>query len=614
MDIDDPHDPFSDLAGDGYPDNGGPLDNEGNSMTPYRQCLEDNNPKFNASWIEPLSFDNCNTRQEIVWVSALNNLLEYENNKLKDYYEQYTIAKREFENNKDEMSRINMEQFKQTIKGCLNHLELISIVRNTGIIPGVQFKEGSNQIISWCRDYLRDQGFIFRPNSNIIETNLSQEFNDKEMLEPAQDQYELDDLKDITLSPEVKADILSDLERDNISNKKVKLSELSETNEEPFPNKRSRSEQSDTASSHESLAITSSPRVIKNPLRPSQRPSTTSSLSQRPSIASSSISNPRQPSKLSIEWKPDSKGKGKSSFSVLSFNLNKPVLIKKVTGDYIAGFTQADGSFSAVLTSKTRKTKRYFNISLVFTIVQHEKYKNLILEIQKYFGGIGNWYFNKSDKTIRYQITKQSDLKIVIIPFFIKHQLRSGKLLSFLHFKYIAEVMSTRAHWNNKKILLSLIVISSHLNPLGKLGNKIRYLTPNEQHYVINNIQPEGIDTSKLTESIQNFKQNKLTLEFIHGLFESNTNNYKKVSIEDQDFIRNNFLSKDLKIWKFKEYYTGLNQTPALKSTPFNDLGKRSFSTLAGDTPGSVVPVIKYENADTDKLAIIKENKGKSGV
>jgi len=58
------------------------------------------------------------------------------------------------------------------------------------------------------------------------------------------------------------------------------------------------------------------------------------------------------------------------------------------------------------------------------------------------------------------------------------------------------------------------------MNPLGKLGNKIKYLTPDEQHYVINNIQPEGVDISKLTESIQNFKQNKLTLEFIHGLFD----------------------------------------------------------------------------------------------
>lgn len=248
--------------------------------------------------------------------------------------------------------------------------------------------------------------------------------------------------------------------------------------------------------------------------------------------------------------------------------------------------------------------------------MQHEKNKHLILEIQKYFGGIGNWYLNKSDRTVRYQVTKQSDLLNVIIPFFMKHQLRSGKLLSFLHFKYIADVMATRAHWNNKKMLLSLIVIASHLNPLGKIGNKIKYLTPDEQKYVINNIQPEGIDISKLTESINNFQQNKLTLEFVHGLFETNTNNYREVSTEDQDFIRDNFLPKDVELWKFKEYYQGLNKTPPLKS--FKDLGKRSFSTKVGgqksNSLDSVVPIIKYGNADIQKSQIINENRGKSGI
>jgi len=69
-----------------------------------------------------------------------------------------------------------------------------------------------------------------------------------------------------------------------------------------------------------------------------------------------------------------------------------PIILnkKKLSGDYIAGFVQADGSFSARLTRKTRGDKEYLNISLVFTIVQSQKYKELILEIQKKFGGIGH--------------------------------------------------------------------------------------------------------------------------------------------------------------------------------------------------------------------------------
>lgn len=105
----------------------------------------------------------------------------------------------------------------------------------------------------------------------------------------------------------------------------------------------------------------------------------------------------------------------------------------------------------------------------------------------------------------------------------MKHQLRSGKLLSFLRFKYIVEVMSSKAHVEDKQIFLSLVVIASNMNPLGKLGNKIRYLKPEQQYYVINNIQPEGVDISKLTDSIENFRaqhQNDLTLDFLQGLFD----------------------------------------------------------------------------------------------
>jgi len=120
---------------------------------------------------------------------------------------------------------------------------------------------------------------------------------------------------------------------------------------------------------------------------------------------------------------------------------------------------------------------------------------------------------------------------------------RSGKLFSFLHFKYIVETLTPKTYLNNKNIL-SLAVIAGQINPSDKLGNKIRHLNPDQIYYVKNNIQPEGVDISKLTDSIANFKANPLTLDFVHGLFESNTNNFRNVSIEDQNYIRENYLPK----------------------------------------------------------------------
>jgi hypothetical protein len=143
----------------------------------------------------------------------------------------------------------------------------------------------------------------------------------------------------------------------------------------------------------------------------------------------------------------------------------------------------------------------------------------------------------------------------------MKNQLRDQKLLSFIRFKFIAEIVYSKIHLYNKNILLGLVVIAGQINPKDKLGNKIRYLNPEQQYYVINNIIPEGLDISKLTESITNLKSKPLTLDFVYGLFESNTNNYKKVSKQDQDFIRDNFLPDNVQLYQFKDYYLTLNKT-----------------------------------------------------
>lgn len=81
-------------------------------------------------------------------------------------------------------------------------------------------------------------------------------------------------------------------------------------------------------------------------------------------------------------------------------------------------------------------------------------------------------------------------------------------------------MMFKKEHLNNHKVLLSLIVIASHLNPLGKMGNNIRYLGKEEQKLVLNNIQPQGIDLSLLESEMKNFQVNPLNLHFLNGLID----------------------------------------------------------------------------------------------
>lgn len=54
-----------------------------------------------------------------------------------------------------------------------------------------------------------------------------------------------------------------------------------------------------------------------------------------------------------------------------------------LNGDYVAGFVQADGSFSCRINRKVRGKKSNFYLNVTFTLVQKIEYKDLILEIQK---------------------------------------------------------------------------------------------------------------------------------------------------------------------------------------------------------------------------------------
>ena len=210
--------------------------------------------------------------------------------------------------------------------------------------------------------------------------------------------------------------------------------------------------------------------------------------------------------------------------------------LRELQGDYIAGLVQAA---PAPFTATLKKNKESLNISTKFTLVQKKKYKDVILAILHKFN-VGFVYYSDKDQSIIYQVNKLSELSDVIIPFFMNHQLRSGKLTSFLQFKYIVEVLSRGQI--NRQVLLSLMVIASNLNPLGKVGGKIRYLRALEQKLVINNIQPPSVDISKLTQVITNFKAKPLTVDFLQGLWDGDgglSAYFKSIKKTPEGFICN---------------------------------------------------------------------------
>jgi hypothetical protein len=66
--------------------------------------------------------------------------------------------------------------------------------------------------------------------------------------------------------------------------------------------------------------------------------------------------------------------------------------------------------------------------------------------LQEYFGGIGKININSTHESIKYTVTKLSDLINVIIPHFDKYPLLTKKAADFILFKLVVEITSNKEH------------------------------------------------------------------------------------------------------------------------------------------------------------------------
>ena len=101
-----------------------------------------------------------------------------------------------------------------------------------------------------------------------------------------------------------------------------------------------------------------------------------------------------------------------------------------ITPEYIVGLVDGEGSFTAYIGNpvKDGNVKRRAKAEPRFYIKLIEKDKKILYDLKDYFG-CGNVYFQR-DKRVnhqdcyRYEVAGRDDLNKIIIPFFLKHQLR----------------------------------------------------------------------------------------------------------------------------------------------------------------------------------------------
>ena len=115
----------------------------------------------------------------------------------------------------------------------------------------------------------------------------------------------------------------------------------------------------------------------------------------------------------------------------------------KLNAQWITGFVDGEGCFHVGI-SKHSEMKVGYQVLPEFTVVQHKRDEQLLLELKSYFG-CGVVRINHGDR-LAYRVRDKMHLKQLIIPFFIKYPLQSVKRLDFEKFHQVLIMMEEDDH------------------------------------------------------------------------------------------------------------------------------------------------------------------------
>lgn len=149
-----------------------------------------------------------------------------------------------------------------------------------------------------------------------------------------------------------------------------------------------------------------------------------------------------------------------SDFIDLNLQLNILEYIKptELPDEWIAGFTESDGSFN-ISTSIDNNRKIKTRVLPEFSIVQNEKDLHILKLINKRFN-VGRISRRSDAKDmLRYKVNNLNEIVDVIVPFFKKHLYNYGKGLDFILWSNILDMMLKKYHLSNDGIKLILKII-----------------------------------------------------------------------------------------------------------------------------------------------------------
>ena len=132
----------------------------------------------------------------------------------------------------------------------------------------------------------------------------------------------------------------------------------------------------------------------------------------------------------------------------------------KLDAQWITGFVDGEGCFHVGINPHKEMTTGY-QVLPEFTVVQHERDVQILHALKAYFG-CGVVRVNHGDR-MAYRVRSKKHLLDHIVPFFVKHPLKTKKNVDFRKFRRIVLMMEKEVHLTSEGIE-EIRAIASEMN------------------------------------------------------------------------------------------------------------------------------------------------------
>ena len=115
----------------------------------------------------------------------------------------------------------------------------------------------------------------------------------------------------------------------------------------------------------------------------------------------------------------------------------------KLHAEWITGFVDGEGCFHVGINANS-EMKVGFQVLPEFTVVQHERDVQVLHALKAYFG-CGVVRVNHAER-MAYRVRSAKHLQQIIVPFFMKHPLKTKKNVDFRKFRQVLLKMERGIH------------------------------------------------------------------------------------------------------------------------------------------------------------------------